>query len=53
MTKWFLAFLGYTFFRFPGAILGYFLGSIFDNSAFKRTGKRNISSQDFELNLLA
>ena len=53
MSKWLLAFLGYSFFRFPGAILGYFLGSIFDNSAFKRTGKRNISSQDFELNLLA
>ena len=53
MSKWLLAFLGYTFFRFPGAVLGYFLGSIFDNSSFKRTRKRNISSQDFELNLLA
>jgi DnaJ like chaperone protein len=53
MSKWILAFLGYSFFRFPGALIGYFLGSLIENSSPKRRNIRNISSQDFELNLLA
>tara|TARA_B100001175_G_scaffold159767_1_gene135344 strand:+ start:1043 stop:1750 length:708 start_codon:yes stop_codon:yes gene_type:complete len=53
MSKWILAVLGYSFFRFPGALIGYFLGSLIENSSPKRRNIRNISSQDFELNLLA
>jgi DnaJ like chaperone protein len=53
MSKWILAVLGYSFFRFPGALIGYFLGSLIENSSPKRRNIKNISSQDFELNLLA
>jgi len=56
MSKWIFAFLGYSFFRFPGAIIGYFLGIIVENissSKFKKSKINNISSQEFELNLLA
>ena len=53
MSKWILAVLGYSFFRFPGALIGYFVGSLIENSSPKRRNIRNISSQDFELNLLA
>ena len=53
MSKWILVVLGYSFFRFPGALIGYFLGSLIENSSPKRRNIRNISSQDFELNLLA
>ena len=53
MSKWILAVLGYSFFRFPGALIGYFLGSLIENSSPKRRNISNISSQDFELNLLA
>jgi DnaJ like chaperone protein len=57
MSKWILVILGYTFFRFPGALFGYFLGGLIEGSSsknkFKRQNIRNISSQDFELNLLA
>ncbi|RNC92145.1 MAG: molecular chaperone DjiA [Allomuricauda sp.] len=61
MIKWFAAIAGYFFFRFPGAILGFLLGSFFDN--FSRGGgqgsilgdfaQRNVSPADFELNLLS
>ena len=53
MSKWILAILGYTFFRFPGALIGYFLGGLFEGNTAKKSNIRNISSQDFELNLLA
>ena len=53
MSKWILAILGYTFFRFPGALLGYFLGGLIEKTNPKNRSTRNISSQDFELNLLA
>jgi len=57
MSKWILVILGYIFFRFPGALFGYFLGGLIEGSSsknkFKRQNIRNISSQDFELNLLA
>ena len=53
MSKWMLAILGYTFFRFPGALIGYFLGGLFEGNIAKKSNIRNISSQDFELNLLA
>ena len=53
MSKWMLAIIGYTFFRFPGALIGYFLGGLFEGYRSKNGSIRNISSQDFELNLLA
>tara|TARA_B100000768_G_scaffold71892_1_gene68947 strand:+ start:1617 stop:2324 length:708 start_codon:yes stop_codon:yes gene_type:complete len=53
MSKWILAILGYTFFRFPGALIGYFLGGLIEGNRPKKGNIRNISSQDFELNLLA
>ena len=53
MSKWMLAIVGYTFFRFPGALIGYFLGGLLEGYRSKNGIIRNISSQDFELNLLA
>ena len=56
MSKWLLALIGYSFFRFPGAIIGYFFGSITENisfNKFKNTNLNSISTQEFELNLLA
>tara|TARA_B100001094_G_scaffold134803_1_gene130560 strand:- start:26 stop:733 length:708 start_codon:yes stop_codon:yes gene_type:complete len=53
MSKWMLAIIGYTFFRFPGALIGYFLGGLFEGYRSKNGSIRNISSQEFELNLLA
>jgi DnaJ like chaperone protein len=57
MSKWLFALLGYSFFRFPGAIMGYFLGNLIENfstkNKFKKSRVNNISSQEFELNLLA
>ena len=56
MSKWLFAFLGFSFFRFPGAIIGYFLGTIAENFSSKKLNKsylNRISSKEFELNLLA
>ncbi|MDC8002523.1 TerB family tellurite resistance protein [Aureisphaera galaxeae] len=63
MIRWFAAILGYSFFRFPGAVIGFLLGSIFDNMNLgkTKTQRRPIFSQprdkvtpaDFELNLLS
>ncbi len=62
MIKWFAAFLGYLVFRFPGAILGFILGSLFDNmgggqrdarTIFQEYTRPNVSPADFELNLLS
>ena len=61
MTKWLAALLGFVFFRFPGAVAGYFLGSFVDmlKSGNSRTtfgsftSQRPVSSQDFELLLLS
>ena len=47
MNRWLLAILGYTLFRLPGALIGFFLGSFFSPRSIK------ISSRDFEINLLA
>src|SRR5690606_17515878 len=61
MLRWFLAILGYVFYRFPGAIAGFVVGSILDN--FTSRGKtyhtafgpnrQEVSPADFELNLLS
>ena len=57
MSKWLFVLIGYSFFRFPGAIVGYFLGNLIENfstkNKFKKSRVNNISSQEFELNLLA
>ena len=43
MNKWIFALLGYTFFRLPGAALGFFIGSFF------KSGVSKISNKDFEI----
>lgn len=61
MLRWILAVLGYAFFRFPGAIAGFLIGSLLDNYAFKgktfqtsfNTGGQQVTPADFELNLLS
>ncbi|WP_025743559.1 tellurite resistance TerB family protein [Aquimarina pacifica] len=61
MIKWFLAILGSVFFRVPGAIIGFILGSILDSKMSNSSrGFKNVFSQeqqvtpaDFELNLLS
>lgn len=62
MFKWILALLGYMFFRFPGAILGFIIGTLIDNwtrsagglkGVFSEGGSTTVSPGDFELNLLS
>lgn len=63
MIKWFAAILGYMFFRFPGAILGFLVGSFIDNlsggslgrggTVFQDFTRQKVSPADFELNLLS
>ena len=63
MVKWFTAILGYTFFRLPGAILGFLLGSFLENFTGSNQGggrtileditRQSVSPADFELNLLS
>ena len=59
MVKWFVAFLGYYFFRFPGALFGFFIGSLIDqlnknsSSPFQSWVSTSSKSKTFQLNLLA
>ncbi|MBQ0734849.1 TerB family tellurite resistance protein [Aquimarina celericrescens] len=61
MIKWFAAILGYIFFRFPGAVLGFILGSLLDSTTIKTSGNfktvfsqgEKVTPADFELNLLS
>lgn len=64
MIRWIAAVLGYSIYRFPGAIAGFLLGSILDNmfAGKTKTGRRTVfqtstrdrvSPADFELNLLS
>lgn len=62
MFRWFAAVIGYTFFRFPGAVIGFLIGSIFDNrrgnrgnfqQMFGSSAGDRVSPADFEINLLA
>ncbi|WP_062057036.1 TerB family tellurite resistance protein [Aquimarina longa] len=61
MIKWFAAILGSIFFRFPGAIAGFILGSFLDSALRKNniefktvfSQKPTITPADFELNLLS
>ncbi|MDX1462108.1 MAG: TerB family tellurite resistance protein [Marinirhabdus sp.] len=63
MIRWLAAVVGYSFFRFPGAIIGFLLGTLLDKmiggqssrgsfqSVFK--DRDEVSPADFELNLLS
>ncbi len=61
MIKWFAAILGYMFFRLPGAVLGFILGSLLDATKIKTSGgfktvfsqEPQVTPADFELNLLS
>ncbi len=61
MIKWFAAVLGSIFFRLPGAILGFIVGSLIDASTSKNSGgfktvftqEPKVTPADFELNLLS
>ena len=57
MIKWIAAFLGYTYFRFGGAILGYFLGE-FIEQYFRKENRQSpfqqgTSLEELQLNLLS
>lgn len=63
MIRWFAAILGYMFFRLPGAILGFIIGSLIDamsnkkggsfRQVFHQQGRDRVTPADFELNLLS
>ena len=57
MIKWLGAVIGYSFLRFPGAILGFMIGGFFEflskNSIQIRTSSAVIRPEIFQLNLLA
>jgi DnaJ like chaperone protein len=58
MVKWVTAFIGYYLFRFPGAIFGYFVGSLVEQftggtKAFSSTRFSSSEPALFQLNLLA
>ena len=61
MIKWFAAMLGYFLFRFPGAIIGFLIGSFVDNlsggqgprTVFQDFTRQTVSPADFELHLLS
>lgn len=68
MIKWILAILGFTYYRFFGAIIGYLVGTLIENYFLKgnsaqgglfgnlfngqRQESTKVTPQDFELNLL-
>ena len=61
MIRWIAAIIGYSIFRFPGAIIGFLLGSLFEgmnsSSESRRSiftqSKQGVSPAEFELNLLS
>lgn len=57
MIKWVAAIIGYSFLRFPGAILGFIVGRFFEfltkNSIKIKTSSYAIRPEKFQLNLLA
>ncbi|WP_297793762.1 TerB family tellurite resistance protein [uncultured Eudoraea sp.] len=61
MIRWFAAIIGYFLFRFPGAVLGFLIGSLIDNlssgsgprTVFSDFTRQQVSPADFELNLLS
>lgn len=58
MIKWITAFLGYSFFRFPGALLGFFIGGIverffYSSGSWSQQHVQTNRPAAFQLNLLA
>jgi len=63
MIRWFAAFIGYMFYRFPGALIGFVIGSLIDNmvggkgksfqSVFQQQTRETVTPADFELHLLS
>lgn len=55
MFKWILAVVGFMFFRYPGAILGFIIGTLIDNWKRPSAGfqDQKVTPGDFELNLLS
>ena len=60
MIKWITALLGFTYFRFGGAILGYFLGSILEQlfkgqnqNPFRSVQFQRMRTEQVQLNLLS
>lgn len=58
MFKWILAFFGYSFLRFPGALLGFFVGGAIEriynpSSSWIKVRTQNLNPEIFQLNLLA
>ena len=61
MVKWFAAFIGYLFFRLPGALVGFVLGSLLENigrpgssgSLYEDLTRQRVSPADFELHLIS
>jgi len=61
MIRWIAAIIGYSIFRFPGAIIGFLLGSLFEGNSSSSGSRRSIFTQskqgvspaEFELNLLS
>ena len=57
MIKWFAAIIGYSFLRFPGAILGFMIGGFIEliskNSIQIRTSAYALRPETFQLNLLS
>ena len=50
---WLFAFIGFLLFRLPGAVLGFFLGSLVSNTrVYTNYGGTRINTRDFELRLL-
>ena len=60
MIKWFAAIIGYLFFRLPGALVGFVVGSLLENisrpgssgSLYEEFTRQRVSPADFELHLL-
>lgn len=58
MFKWILAFFGYSLLRFPGALLGFFVGGAIErlynpSSSWIKVRTQNLNPEIFQLNLLA
>jgi DnaJ like chaperone protein len=58
MIKWIAAFLGYSFFRFPGALLGFIVGGVVErffnsSSSWSEVGSQRSTTAALQLNLLS
>lgn len=58
MIRWIAAFIGFLFYRFPGAVAGFIIGNFIDvlsrtRVSYQYGGRSEVSPADFELNLLS